>query len=384
MKKILFISNIADEKISDFARASIYAAKELNMSFHSAANWDKSGEEGRHHEEETYGIKIHHLPIVRNPFSPKNIKVYWELKKIIQRESFNIIHCNTPVGGVLGRFLGSGLKKTKIIYTAHGLHFYKGAPLHNIIFKWAEMIMATFTDVIITMNKEDYLAAQKLKLKEKGKVFYVPGVGIDTKSFIEAEENRRKLRGKLRKELGLKEEDIVFISMGDLIKRKNYKTSLKAISKANNSKIHYIICGRGPELKKLQKISERLGIEEQVHFLGFIEDIRGLLKAADVFLFTSYQEGLPRSMMEAMASGLPCIASKIRGNVDLIRDGEGGYLINCEDIEGFAKAINTLAEDENKRKSMGRNNIKTIEKFDFEIVKKELSRIYSEVMEADI
>src|SRR5699024_480990 len=136
---------------------------------------------------------------------------------------------------------------------------------------------------------------------------YVPGVGIDLSQY-ELPENIRENK---RKELGLKETDVVLISMGDLIDRKNYPVAIEAMAKAGNSNLQYYICGKGPEEDKLKKMAEDLGVKEQVHFLGFRTDIKELLKAADIFLFTSKQEGLARSLMEAMASGLPCVASKI-------------------------------------------------------------------------
>lgn len=239
------------------------------------------------------------------------------------------------------------------------------------------MWLARYTDAIITINQEDYQAAQKFRLRKGGKVYYMPGVGVDTKLYQIHGVDKEQLRNSL----GIKRDDIVLIAMGDLIRRKNYSSSIKAIAKANNKKLHFLICGDGPELASLKSLAKGLGIEEQIHFLGFRTDIKELLSMADIFLFTTYQEGLPRSMMEAMAAGLPCVASKIRGNIDLIEDGIGGFLCNPDDIEGFAKAINKLAADKNLRKSLGFNNLNTIKQFDVENVKKIMKMIYKEVLE---
>jgi len=284
-----------------------------------------------------------------------------------------VVHCNTPIGGVLGRICGKRAKIPKIIYTAHGFHFYKGAPLINrTIFKWAEMWLARYTDAIITINQEDYQAAQKFKLRDNGKVYYIPGVGVDTKAFrLEGVDKQA-----IRSALGLSAEDIVLIAMGDLIQRKNYAASIKAIAKADNTKLHFLICGKGPLLDELKALARKLNVENQIHFLGFRTDIKELLQAADIFLFTTYQEGLPRSMMEAMAAGLPCVASKIRGNTDLIEDGIGGFLREPEDIDGFAEAINKLAFSKGLRNSMGLSNLKTIIRFDVENVKSEMKKLY--------
>ena len=298
---------------------------------------------------------------------------------VLNKNDIEVIHCNTPIGGVIGRLCGKLKGVKKVIYTAHGFHFYKGAPLLNrTMIKWAEMFMAHWTDAIITMNQEDFEAAQMFKLRKGGRVYYTPGVGIDTEIYQNVEVDRDALR----KSLGLKEEDIVCISMGDLIPRKNYGVAIEAVSKCANN-VHYLICGRGPELENLQKIAKDIDVENRVHFLGFRTNVKELLKAADVFLFTTFQEGMPRSMMEAMASGLPCIASKIRGNVDLLEDGKGGYLFAVDDVEGIANGIQKIACNQELREEMGKSNLERIKAFDVQEVKKVIDRIYNEVLGRD-
>ena len=306
-----------------------------------------------------------------------NFIAYSNLKKLIKSKNIEVIHCNTPVGGMVGRVCGKIFGVKKVIYTAHGFHFYKGAPLFNrTVLKWAEMLMAHWSDAILTMNKEDYTAAKKFKLKKGGKVYYIPGVGIDTKDFATVKINRKDIR----ESLGVSEDDIVCISMGDLIPRKNYGTAIKAIGKCKNKNIHYLICGEGSELDNLRELAKENNIENRVHFLGFRTDIKELLKTADIFLFTTLQEGLPRSMMEAMASGLPCIASKIRGNVDLLEEGKGGYLVEIMDYSHIANRLDILAEDSELRQNMALYNLEHIKKFDVREVKKIICNIYMEVL----
>lgn len=305
-----------------------------------------------------------------------NFIAYSNLKKLIKSKNIEVIHCNTPVGGMVGRVCGKIFGVKKVIYTAHGFHFYKGAPLFNrTVLKWAEMLMAHWTDAIITMNQEDFDAAQKFKLKKGGKVYYIPGVGIDTKEFRYVQVNILELR----KSLGLREQDIVCISMGDLILRKNYSTAVRAIANCNNPNIHYVICGDGPELDNLKRLADELGAAYKVHFLGFRKDIKELLKMSDIFLFTTLQEGMPRSLMEAMASGLPCIASNIRGNVDLIEDNIGGFLLSPNDVNGFSEKLDLLAENIEMRRAMSQANLKRIGMFDTKIVEKKMNNIYKEM-----
>jgi len=302
---------------------------------------------------------------------------YDNLNRAIRENNVEVIHCNTPVGGLVGRLCGRKNKVKKVIYTAHGFHFYKGAPLFNrTILKWAEMIMAHWTDAIITMNREDYEAAQKFRLRKGGKVYFVNGVGITLKDF----EGLSHLRQQKRQELGVSDEDIVLISMGDLVPRKNYGAAIRAIAKAADPRLQYMICGRGPELENLQNLAKELGVEKQIHFLGFRTDVKELLTGADIFLFTTRQEGLPRSMMEAMASGLPCVASKIRGNVDLIENGVNGFVCPTDDVEGYAEAIAKITADSELRETMRQNNLEKIKQYDVTVVEQQIRQIYAEVL----
>lgn len=371
MKKILFISNIS-KKITNFSIPSIIAAQSLGYEFHLAANYSAFDDDAS-----KYNVKIHHLDLARNPFSVKNIRAYKQLVNLIQEEEFDVIHCNTPTGGFLGRLCGKKAKVKKIIYTAHGFHFYNGAPLiNNTLFKWVERWLAHYTDAIITINKEDFEAAQKFRLRNGGKVYYVPGVGIETSQIASVVSRRDELL----KELGLNDPVLLLISIGELNRNKNHKIILEALRMIKNQKIHYLVCGTGSEKERLIEIAEKYGIKNNIHFLGYRSDVHQLLKSCDVFIQSSYREGLSRSIMEAMSAGLPCVVSKIRGNVDLIKEGEGGFFCKPDDSDCFAHSINKLANDTELRKTMGTSNLKAIQKFDVENVKEEIRKVYKEVL----
>ncbi len=323
-------------------------------------------------------VKMYDSHTYRSLFAiSDNLTAIRNLDRVIREHKVDAIHCNTPVGGLIGRICGRKNHVRKVLYTAHGFHFYKGAPLMNrTLFKWAEMFLARWTDVLITMNQEDFEAAKKFRLRKGGRVYKVHGVGIDVVEY----QNTVVDRSKKRAELGLQDTDLVCISAGDLIDRKNYLMAIRAIAKAKSRRIHYLICGEGPERETLSLEAKRLGVEDRIHFLGFRTDIKELYKIADLFLLTSLQEGLPRSMMEAMAAGLPVIASRIRGNVDLVRDGEGGFLFGTGDVAGYAKAIRRLGKDETLRASMGQKNLVNIRKYDSAVVEKEILHIYRETL----
>lgn len=377
MRKILFISNISN-KISSFAFSSIFAAKELNLLFYQAANWSEAADNQIEIDENHYGIKIFNVPIARSPFSKENITAYKQIVKIIKDENIDYIHCNTPVGGLLGRLAGKKCNVQKVIYQAHGFHFYKGASKKNwLIYYPIEKWLAHYTDAIITINKEDYEAAQKFKLKKGGKVYYVPGVGINTNEFAPHDTEVGKQK---RKELGIPEDAVTLISAGELNQNKNNSVIISALAKCKNKNIHYILCGVGPLEEQLKYQAEKLELQDRVHFLGYRTDIKELFAAADVFVMPSFREGLSRSIMEAMASGLPCIVSKIRGNVDLIIEGEGGFLCSPTSAEAFAEAIDNFCSNSEFKEKMRVFNLEYVKNFEISVVEKELLDIYEEVL----
>ena len=374
MEKILFISNIA-KKVGSFSIASLEAAKECGMQFHMAANWNQAGDEQIQADEKKYNVRIHNIPLARSPYSLANIKGLKQLINVIKEENIDYIHCNTPVGGLIGRLAGKKCKVKKVIYQAHGFHFYKGAPFKNwLLYYPVERWLAHYTDAIITINNEDYERAKKFRLRNRGKVYYVPGVGIDISQYPSDRQNRMEKR----KELGLGKNDIALISMGDLIERKNYPVAIKAIAEVGNSKLHYYICGQGPDEEELVSLAEKLGVKNQIRFLGYRTDIKELLQAADIFLFTTLQEGLSRSLMEAMASGLPCIASRIRGNTDLLNDSNGGIL--CNSIDDYKKAIEKLVKEPAIRKQMSLNNLEAIQRYSVGEISKKIEVVYTSVI----
>lgn len=377
MKKMLYILNVA-KGINSFSYASICAAKAMGIEFHIAGNWGYASEEERQKDEEKYGIHIHQIDFIRAPYDFRNRKAMRQLREAIDREKFDVIHCNTPVGGLLGRLAGKKCGVKKVIYQVHGFHFYKGAPFLNwLIYYPIERFLARYTDTLITINREDYNFAQRLKLRNRGKVYYVPGVGIDTEEF----QYDSVVHESKRKELGLSNDEIMLISAGELNENKNNRVIISALSVAKDPKIKYFLCGVGEQKETLREQTERVGLGQQVHFLGYRQDMKELLQAADVFVMPSFREGLSRSIMEAMSCGLPCVVSKIRGNEDLVEEGLGGFLRAPEDVSGFAKAIKQISENAQLRQKMREYNLEQIKKFDVSVVEKELCGIYTEMLQ---
>lgn len=358
-------------KTGSFEAPCMYAANELGYKLFMGINRDYAEQL----KGVDYEITFYNQHIYRNIFNLKDIwKGYKNLCRFLESHpDVAVIHCNTPIGGVLGRICGEKYGK-KVIYMAHGFHFYKKAPLLNrTLFKFIERWMAHKTDCLITINQEDYETAQKFKLKRDGKVYKVNGVGIDTHTFdgIVVDKIAK------RKSINVPENAFLCIIVGDLNDNKNVETLVRALP-GTASSVHFIICGFGPNEKRLKYLAEKLGVAKRCHFLGYRSDVKELYLVSDVFLFASKREGLPRSTMEAMLAGLPCVVSKIRGNVDLVDDKKGGFLVPPKDFASFSCALNQLENDKELRERYGNYNKQRVLDFDIELVKQQMLDIYKD------
>lgn len=376
--KMLYILNVAN-RVNNFCMSSLIAAKKINIEYHIAGNWGYANDIERIADEEKYGIRIHQIDFIRSPLDVRNYKAYKQLMEIVKRENYDVIHCNTPIGGVLGRLVGKKNKVCNVIYQAHGFHFYKGSPKLNwMIYYPIEKWLAHYTDALITINQEDYeLAKTKLKPRKNGKVYYVPGVGIDTSQY----NIKAKSRDDKRIELNIPLNAFVIISVGELNSNKNNSVIISALKQLKRNDIHYVMCGVGELETELRRQADNAGLHDNVHFLGYRNDVKELYEIADCFVMPSLREGLSRSIMEAMASGLPCVVSRIRGNVDLVDEGKGGFLCHPKCTEEFATAIENIAANIVMRNSMGEYNKGKIKAFDVLDVVEKLKSIYAEIRE---
>ncbi len=324
--------------------------------------------------KEKHGLTMHEIDFGRNPISIKNMKAHKKLVKLQEFENFDLIYCQQPVGGMMGRLIA---KKFKVpcIYTAHGFHFYEGCPLVNkLVYKTVEKWLSKYTDVLVAINEEDYQAALKMKAK---RVFKINGIGIDDQKM--QTEDFDKLA--FKKSFNLNEDDKVILTISEMNWNKNYTIMLQAIKilTEKNPKIKFISCGSGEWAQKIRDEAKEMGIENNCLFLGFRKDIAKILQITDVFLHASHREGLTLSVMEAMSVGLPCVVSNVRGNRDLIDEGEGGFLVDCEDANSFAEKIEILLTNEEMSEKFGQYNKEKSAQYTVETVKAQLAEIYKEL-----
>lgn len=376
MKKVLMLASVAS-MIDKFNMDNIKILRDLGYSVDVAANFDFGSVTSQERVDEfkqeliDSGITVHNIRMSRKVFNIKGIiDSYRNVKRLSETENYKIVHCHSPIGGVIARlaFRKTRKKETKVIYTAHGFHFFKGAPLLNwLIYFPLEWICSFFTDVLITINKEDYEFAKK-RMKAK-QVEYVPGIGIDINKFQSVDVDKAEKR----RELGIPNDKPLLLSVGELNKNKNHETVIRAIADMD---VYYIIAGKGVLQEHLQSIITELRLTERVKLLGYCKDIAELNKAADIYVLPSVREGLNVSVMEAMAAGLPCVVSNIRGNSDLISNNQGGFLLAPDDAAGFADKINVLVNDAAARAKMGSINKEKIADFSTEKVEKLMRDIY--------
>lgn len=338
MKKILIITTIGGF-LPQFEMNDIKLLQEQGYEIHYASNFENPVYALERQDLEEMGIVLHPICIHKSPAHIRqNFRALREVYHILRDENFNVIHCHNPMGGVIARLaaLLYGKRKIYIIYTAHGFHFYKGASLKNwLLFYPAEYLLAGLTDCLVTINKEDYLRAQKFRTLKGKKIYRIPGVGVNTDKYADVEEKRAVIR----REIGVPEQAFYLLSVGELNHNKNHEVVICALAGIDNKKIYYGICGSGYHEKYLKELAGELGVGDRVLFHGFRRDIPRMLKAADCFVFPSLREGLGVAAIEAMSAGLPMITSDCRGTREYMAEGITGRICYHGTAEEYRDAI---------------------------------------------
>lgn len=321
-------------------------------------------------------VKIHTVRLVRSPYSPKNLCGYRDLKKLLEENRYDVIWTNEPVMGVMTRLAARKARKnvTKVVYMAHGFHFYKGAPLQNwIIWASIEKIMAVHHDMLITINQEDYQWAKNHT--RSAEVKHINGIGVDM--------SRRKLQGdsvhSIREMLGVHDGGIMLLSVGELQKRKNHESIIRAVSKLNDKSIKYFICGKGTLESYLKRLIVSLHMEDQVFLLGYRQDVLDIMSASDIFVHPSRREGLGLVCLEAMIVGKPLVTSNVQGIPDYVKNGITGFLCNPMDIEQYSQNIRRLIDDQELREKIGKYNTVYVQKYKVENIRQEIEALLNEI-----
>lgn len=386
-KHALLIANSAS-MIDHFNKDNIRILQDMGYTISVAANFQEgnSSTVERIHafasELAAQDIEIIDLPI------PRKITELWKafksiriLKRYMRNHPCQIVHTQTPFGGVVGRLAAKKFRKdgTKVIYFVHGFHFFRGAGIKNYLLYYnVEKWLSHVTDCLITLNQEDYQAAKRRF--HHPNVHYVPGVGVDTDTIASICVDKADVC----RRFGLPSDKKIILTVAELIPRKNVETSIRAFAKSNRDDAILAICGKGVLEPSLKELAQKLQVGDRVFFAGYHTDVLDLYHCADLFLFTSFQEGLSVAVMQAMAAGLPIIASDIRGNRDLLASephtSSKHYLLPTKDADAYAAKINKILNDPALAQALGEENQTNCRKyFDISLVHKLMTTIYTEL-----
>lgn len=387
MKKVLIVASVS-EMIEAFLLPNIKLLQNMGNEVHVMANFkdtDALRQERINLFKEQLlnrGVISYSLPIHRDPFHVENKRAYHQMKEIIETEQFSMIHCHTPIGGVLTRLAARKVRETgtKVVYTAHGFHFFKGAPLKNwALFYTIEKLLSKYTDCLITINQEDYSAAHSHQFKTKI-IEMIPGIGINPLKFRPVTESKRKY---LRQQYEYEDEEFILIYVAELSYRKHQDMLIsmmpKLLEAVPTARLLLVGDGDQDKLYEYRSLIHELGIEDQVNMLGFRRDVNDLMSLSNVVVSASRQEGLPVNVLEAMSIGLPLVVTDCRGNRDLVHDGKNGFVVDIDDTNRFVERIIELHQDKEKRTAFSKENLRVIKSYSVHHVNDTLQAIYQKV-----
>lgn len=375
MKKALIITALGGF-IRSFLTSDIKILQDMGYEVHCAANINHEGADGLAEYFEEMNVVFHQIDFSSNrPISKETLMAYKQVVKLIKKTRFSLIHCHTPIAGVITRVAARKQQKkgTKVIYTTHGFYFHKHSSKKTwMVFRTIEDLMSRYSDAIITINHEDYSNAKKMHCSN---VYYIPGVGVDTKRFSDVIVDRDEYR----KKLGVKKEDFLILGVGELSHRKNHQIIIKALGEAKIPNSVFMICGNAMNSANTKDELEKLAKQENVdlRLMGLRKDIPEICKCADIGVMPSTREGLGLSGIEMLASGLPVVASDVHGIVDYIINNEDGYLCNPYDYREFSGAIKKALKTKDVMKKKCKKYAKP---FDKKYANEKMKEIYQKIL----
>lgn len=375
IKKVLLLAPMASVH-EKFNIANINVLSSLGCEIHIAANFQMDDCAIKFAQTvRRCGYITHHIPFARASLK-NNLKCIPLIQELLRQEKFDMVHCHTETGGILIRICQHILPSAKYVYTPHGMSFYRGSPLKTqILYRPIEKWICAGMDINIAMNAEELEVLNHWNAKTAN---YIHGIGVEIAQYSDIKVDRNAKR----KEFGIPENAVVLLAVGELNKNKNHQVILKALTyfKPIPKELFLLVCGKGELRDQLAKQASAIGFGDQLILAGYRNDMVQIYQIADCLVFPSYHEGLPVSVVQGMAAGLPIVASKIRGITDLITHGEGGFLCDPEDKVGFYQGISRCLDNADLRQKMGAYNRQKAKLFDISNVENELNLIYRKVL----
>lgn len=321
------------------------------------------------------------IPFKKSILSAKNIQAISEVKNILRQNQYDIISIHTALAGAIVRpaVLLSEKRSTRVIYTSHGYFFWNGGPFVNWLkYLIPEKVCSIVTDSIMAMNQEDFDLARKYKLC-KGDVELIPGMGVDLNRFKPCGLDRAQ---NLRQNFRINNDDFLAVYPAEMSKRKNHKELLKAFAMFLEKvpKGRLLLPGEGQLMEENIALADKLNILERVIFPRYVDNMEEIYTMCDIAVSSAVSEGLPLNIIEAMACGLPVVASRIRGHSDLIEDKINGYLYTLGDSKSLLWALEECYRAKETFKNISIRNILKAEKYSLEKAKIKICNIYEKYM----
>lgn len=374
MKKALMLAPMGSVH-RRFNKANIVALQSLGYQVELAANFDNGEGPELHNQQyvsecKEKAIVTHNIPFERHSLIG-SLKCMPQVRRLLKSGQYDIVHTHTETGGLILRLARRVKGNSRFFYTPHGMSFWKGSSLKSqLLYRPLERWICSCMDMNLGMNKEEVDTLSKWNRKT---ATYVHGIGLNMERFQGLGQSRNEVRA----EFGVNDDDTMIVSVGELDDNKNHVTVIKSLALFENRNFKYIVCGVGPNKDMLMQLAADAGLSSKVVFAGYRSDIPDILHAADLFVFPSFHEGLPVSALEAMACGLPLICSNIRGNVDIVKDGQNGFLFEPEDQLSLANVMERVIMDQSLAQAFGEKNKEIVTFFSQEAVIEELKTLYT-------
>ena len=369
--KVLLTATVQSH-ICQFHKPLVEVLHAHNCEVHAAARDNLAEKNGLQLD---FVERVYNVPFSRSPKSIDNIKAYKQLKQIIDIGQYDVIHCNTPMGGIVTRLAARNARKhgTKVYYTAHGFHFYKGAPKKNwLVFYPIEKLFARLTDKLITITAEDYKVASE---KFSCNVERIHGVGVNEQRYFPVDKDE-KLR--LRNEMGFTPEQKIILCVGELLPNKNQTLAIRMMKQVVQlyPDAQLLLAGNGPEKENLEQEIQNCNMQDNIQMLGYCTNLQDYQHITDVLVSCSKREGLPLNVVEAMLSRTPVVASVNRGHKELIKDGQNGFLVDSSDVDAMGNRVIALLGNDGLSQEMEMKAEVYAKNYGFVNVKAELGKIY--------
>lgn len=329
---------------------------------------------------------IYDITWSRNPLALSDHFDTWSrVRRIVIEGRYDIVHVHTPIAAFVTRFALRSLpadERPPIIYTAHGFHFYRGqGRLGHAAFRTLERSAAPWTDYLVTINQEDYEAARSFRGIDPSRVRYIPGIGVDVDAYAESSV-RPGARERVRDGLDVDPDAFMLTMVAEFSPVKRHTHLFAALAEVVDPSVVLVLAGAGPLEPELRQAAESLGVSDRIRWAGFRTDIPEVLAASDALTLVSAREGLPRSVLEAMAMGRPVIGTDTRGITDAVGD-EAGWIVPKDDACALARAIEYAAGHPDERRERGAAALERVRaRFSLGGVLSEYEALYREALAA--